>query len=721
MARAPVAALALLLAASVATAQDPPPSPPTPTPGPAAPPEGGDVQGGPPKTNPPTVPGTIAEVFPQPTDEDWKKPCLLKWERTWEDALAVSQETRKPILICVSMDGEPASEHYAGKRYRDPEIARLYEPYVCVIASVYRHADRDFDDAGNRVPCPRFGGVTCGEHIAIEPILYAKYFDGDRVAPRHICIETDGTEMYDVFYANDVTSVLTTLKDQISERKEKPRTVVRGDRPVAERVASRAVEDRAAVEAAYRTGDAAVRRAILEAAARSPDTAPLEVLRLALFGTDPEMARLARVALAASTAPEATPLLNEALKTAMEPAERSALVAALERLGAKAPRARWLAAAHRGLGAKSTAIDVKQWLNPGSDYSTAAANSLPPEVRDAVDLAERALDEAMEEREAEAGEARSSRMIAGLKFEDARLAAVRAEEAGGAGWRTKSVLALCAYYTGKPDDAYALSEGAVRLIPPGDGTWKSMAVLTVFAEGRWKAIKAAVRAKKEYPPSWLADLHSVYSVLLRHPRCTDARVDWHCELLTWLGVKDQAARVLKEGLARFPDSDLLHARLRLRTLEERGPSGLLAAYEDLLKDPKAPAGLRPFAARAAVEAGDQSRRVRKPVEALEAYAKALALYGDRPDAAPAGAQILAGRARIAFEAGDDENALEGILASFAKAPGSAGDKDGLGFTPGETAKVVLARLKERKKDALAERLQKAMDALDQELLRPDRP
>src|SRR5688572_23916359 len=130
------AALAILLAASAAAGQDaPPPSNPQDTPTPPA--SGGNLPGGPPKTNPPTVP---PNAFEPPTEEDWAKPCLITWQRTWEDALEVSRETRKAILICVSMDGEPASEHYAGKRYRDPAIAKLYEPYVCVIASVYRHA-----------------------------------------------------------------------------------------------------------------------------------------------------------------------------------------------------------------------------------------------------------------------------------------------------------------------------------------------------------------------------------------------------------------------------------------------------------------------------------------------------------------------------------------------------------------------------------------------------
>src|SRR5438552_588167 len=71
--------------------------------------------GGAPMGGPPSLPAGISreQMWPAPTAEDWKKPCLLKFQRTWEDAQAVSKETKKPILVCINMDGEIASEHYA--------------------------------------------------------------------------------------------------------------------------------------------------------------------------------------------------------------------------------------------------------------------------------------------------------------------------------------------------------------------------------------------------------------------------------------------------------------------------------------------------------------------------------------------------------------------------------------------------------------------------------
>src|ERR1700752_1552247 len=131
-----------------------------------------DAQGGAPPSkdafrygSPPALPSgsTIESTWPAPTAEDWARPVLVHWQRTFEDAPRVARETNRPIMACVNMDGEVASENWAGVRYRQEETARLLEPYVCVIGSVYRHTPRDYDAEGNRVPCPRFGDVTCSE------------------------------------------------------------------------------------------------------------------------------------------------------------------------------------------------------------------------------------------------------------------------------------------------------------------------------------------------------------------------------------------------------------------------------------------------------------------------------------------------------------------------------------------------------------------------------
>src|SRR5688572_5684194 len=206
----------------------------------------GDPRGGTPG-GPPQMTGTRETTWAAPTAEDWKRPCLVVFQRSWDDALEVARETGKPILVCVNMDGEIASEHYAGVRYRQPDKAALYAPYVCVIASVYRHTPRDYDDQGRRVPCPRFGSVTCGEHIAIEPVLYEQFMDGRRIAPRHIGVELEqgGAEIYDVFYAFDTDSVFTAIEQGAAGREPAPEA---RDLPLEERVASPDRADREAIE-----------------------------------------------------------------------------------------------------------------------------------------------------------------------------------------------------------------------------------------------------------------------------------------------------------------------------------------------------------------------------------------------------------------------------------------------------------------------------------------
>jgi hypothetical protein len=225
----------------------------------------------------PAPPGLVPEqMWPAPTAADWQKPVQIRWQRTWQDAVRLSQATKKPLLVCVNMDGEIASEHYAGIRYRDPEIAKLYEPYVCVIASVYRHNPRDYDEQGHRIPCPRFGCVTCGEHMAIEPVVYEKFLDGKRIAPRHIMVELDGSETYDVFYMWDTASVFKAIDDGIKNRKIQAPPVVKGDRSLQEKLASPDSEDREEVEGVFQKADASQRRSLLEAAVAQGEQVPIE-------------------------------------------------------------------------------------------------------------------------------------------------------------------------------------------------------------------------------------------------------------------------------------------------------------------------------------------------------------------------------------------------------------------------------------------------------------
>jgi len=686
---------------------------------------------------------TREQIWSAPTAGDWKRPCLITWQRTWEDALAVSRETGKPILVCVNMDGEIASEHYAGVRYRQPDTAKLYEPYVCVIASVYRHNPRDYDAQGRRILCPRFGSVTCGEHIAIEPGLYKEFFDGKRIAPRHVGVELDGQETYDVYYAFDTDSVFETIRNGIDNRETVPNTVVRGDRPIVERVASRDIRDRLAVEEAYAAGDSALRRSLLQAAREHGEAAQVDLLRLAVFGFDVEMSRLAREALVNIESANAFDLITEALRVPMEPAERSALVGALARLGESAPKARMMAVVHRGLANRSSVIDVDGWTQAleNSESPAAPIGIAVHEERIAgqdkvlesgdpglhVDLAGSFLAFAVEQSGTDK-EFRQSLLM------DARHTARAAEELGEKSWRVDAIIALSHYYLDEIDDSYPRAEAAVSALPPGEAGWEAMAVLELFARARRESIAEAVRDKRDWSSwsrafegtgQWLTDLHTAYSVLDRHPRGTDIHVATHYDFLKLLGASGQAARILDQGLVRFPDSWILHDRLRGRILREKGVAGLEAAYETMLRERENGLHLEWFAGYASLVTAEFFRRRGSESKALAAYDRAIAHYGRSVEVNPPSretadhyvALALAGRARLAYERGDHEKALEEILLCFAKKPDAAATMDGLGISPVDTAKMLLQRLKEKKRDDLVARLEAAMASLDPELLR----
>ncbi|GAB4148781.1 MAG: hypothetical protein Fur0037_17120 [Planctomycetota bacterium] len=698
-------------------------------------------QGGPPPTSPPRLPDGVTreQMWPAPTREDWARPVLIHFQRTWEDALAVASETKRAILVCVNMDGEIASEHYAGIRYRSPEIAALYEPYVCVIASVYRHNPRDYDDQGRRILCPRFGSVTCGEHIAIEPILYEKFMDGRRIAPRHIMVELDGTEKFDVYYAWDTDSVFRTIREGIDQREIRPKPIVRGDRSLVERVASRDAEDRSAVERGYLAADRQLRERLLRAAAKHPEAAPVDLLRLSVFGFDQDLSARARRILAETTAPEAAPLIGAALSVPLPEDERDRLIAALQRLGETSPEARTLAAVHRGISGRARAIDVGAWseaLAGSGTYAPAAdslaldaaierailiAKSRPDDPNAQVEKAEALLSLATDRQAglALSSEPRIAHSFERLRYLDAKAAAEAALALAPDSWRAHAVEAVCCWHLGDRDGAWRHAERAVGGLPEKAGTYEAMAVLQLFAESRQESIARAWRQKRDWPSSWLTDVHAAYSVLLEHPFGTDQHVANHYDFLRFFRL-GQASVVLEKGLARFPDSALLHARLRALVLADRGADDLRATYDRMIEKGDPTGNLEWFAGYASMVAAEFRRRAGRPEDAVADYENALAHYDRfaavhvdlRASADHYAAMAIGGLARIALEQGELEKATGLVERSIARSRTAADSLDGLNISTVDTARMLRERLAAADRKALLHRVDAALQSLD---------
>jgi len=673
------------------------------------------------------------QMWPAPTAEDWKKPCLVHWQRTWDDAVAVSKETGKPILICVNMDGEIASEHYAGIRYRDPSIVALYDPYVCVIASVYRHNPRDYDEQGKRILCPRFGTVTCGEHIWIEPTLFDKYFEGRRIAPRHIMVELDQKEVYDVYYAWDTQTIFTALKTGIANRPPPP-DIANLDRPLDQKVTSRESGDRAAVEARYLAGTPEERRELLRIVVAHPGANSTDLLRLAVHGLDLELARLARQSLAQTSDPAAIDLILDALRVPLDGAEREALIAALVRIGENSPRARTLAAVFKALGQRSEALDSEGWSKALTAASARAKETTVPELEtqlanheyvaaarpdDAtarLEFAETVLEHALK--------ARNDKRFARLELEDAQRSALEAERLGAKGWRVDAAIALAAARLGDLDQARARAEKAIQNLPADVQGWSAAEVLALFAEGRQEAIQKAVREKREWPAQWLSDANAAWSVLERHPLAADRHYAVHYDFLLQLGAFAQASSLLDAGLERFPSSWAMHERLRGRILREKGADGLESAYAELLATKTAWKELEWFAGYASITAAEFLRKASRPDEALAAYARAIAHYerciSANPDTRSTSdhyaALALAGRARLFYERHEEEQAVTELLAALVRKPEAAGSLDGLNLSPADTSRTLRDRLVALKRDDLVARLDAALAKIPPELL-----
>ena len=676
-------------------------------------------------------------MWPAPTKEDWAKPCMITFQRSFEDAVQVSQETGRPILICVNMDGEIASEHYAGIRYRQADKAALYRPYVCVIASVYRHNPRDYDENGERILCPRFGSVTCGEHIAIEPGLHDTYFEDTRVAPRHIMVELDKKEVFDMYYAFDTDSVFEQIKKGIAEREEQPQPPPRDTLTLEDRIRSVDVADRLAVEQTFKRGDLKLRRSILQTAIVTKEVSQIDLLRLALFGDDLELSGIAWDALLETESPDAVRLIADLLNTELAPDQRDQLIGTLSRLSAVSEKAKMLAVVYQGLESRSQTLDPEKWSRAlesssaaeeaRSGYTLGAlveqqarlAETKPDDLEAKLDFASSLLTLAANEQ--------TEAKYAKLLIEDARRAALEAEQQGAGGWRLHSVLAASAYRLGDIGEAHERARLAMQDMPADATDWTSMQTLWLFAVANQRRISHAVRDKQEWKPEWLTDAHTAYTLLAHHPLGTDAQVADHYDLLKALGVLSKASEALAQGIRRFPDSWMLHDRLRGKILAERGLTGfdgLESEYESMLREKDAPQNLEWFAGYASLVVAEYYRRGSTPEQAHGAYSRAIAHYersveanaDNRESADHYTAIALAGQARLAMERQDFPAAVELILASIERKPEAAATLDGLGLSAVATAQMLSARSKEAGREDLAAAVEGALESLDPKLL-----
>jgi hypothetical protein len=657
-----------------------------------------------------------------------KKPVLMPWQRTLEDALAVSKARNQPILVCVNMDGESASESLVWYRYRDPEFASLASGFVCLIVSPDVHAPRSHDDRGRRVTDPRLGSVLDREHVDIEPALFERWFGGQRVAPRHVGISPAGEILFDLYLLGDLGEIDAALREHgvaVMETMEMPDVPTLLGRPDAR---WRVELERRAVEGEWRERFELAAGAL----ATSRGVQHPELVRLALRDPDARVRRQVLWTVARELRSLELGLWDEALRVAHGEGElRGVLRASLARLArdggdaALAGEAARRLAAQTGLAAESLVLDVDAWLaaleGAGARLEEAStAEQLDALSEEAAEL-EAASAGAPEDAELRTQQARvllrlSEALLASgqdpsYALGDARVAAEAALERGADDGAAAAVAAVASRQLSEPERVGWYAARAFPALrerePSGLLAAQALRALAYSSTG---AIYTALAESRACEASDVADAWAAWRVLLAHPGGRQADAEAALTFLESLGARSEQAEFARRAVERFPDASTLHLWLRSQVLRDEGGAALELRYADLARARGGDAAFRWFHGVALLSAAEARVVNGETAAALASYAFAAerlrSSFAEKPDFEDSAqhyvALALAGAARLHLESGDLDAALRDAAAALAARPASAEVADGLGQTPRQTADRVARALRAAGREADAE-------------------
>ena len=624
--------------------------------------------------NPPQAQMDV-EFWREPADERWALPCLMPWQRNLKDALAVQKRTGQNLLICVNMDGETACDALANWRYREAPFAELAAGYVCLVVSPDDHQPREYDDRGRRMVSPRLGRVTDREHIDMEPELFARYFEGRRVAPRHVGVAPDGTVLFDVYLINDPVQLDNQLREH-ARPVEAPDWSAMGASELSVYPDASAREE---MERRMLAGDIMARVAAAAFVDSMPDAGMIGL-------RDPDAVVRAATMRALSASPELLdPLQAQRLKTAIS----------LSGTGT--------APAGSALG---TARDWK------AAASLATLNSVPAMGRDAALAALERLDEAVAPDAATPTQAllRAGALLqlaqsfaeAGEDPRDAAAeAAVFASKAAGVNpWRASAIEAVASGLAGNYDTTVRASRSALTRLWMAPSDPLTLHTLRALRTGATQLVYGQLNDQKAVDQSLVADGMLAGRTLLAHPAGTEADAVMLLDLAgAAVGARSES-RLLLEAVTRFPASAVLHQRLRAQQLRDVGAASMGARY-DSLDDSLQDAAYRPtvtwFRGLALLVAAEWEQGQGASAPAFAAYEDCIESFEASIEAEPTFEDSAlhylvlahAGAASLAVDAGELESAARHLQAAAALRPSSLDLKDGLGLTPRERALAAL--------------------------------
>jgi len=116
----------------------------------------------------------------------------IDWATDWNAAFAEAVKSHRPVMVCInSKDGERANETTAHTIYHDPVFVALSRQFVMVLVSTREHAAEG--------PCPRFGKVTCAQHLECWKELKTRHGDkfclpgtDEMISPQHAWFSPEG-------------------------------------------------------------------------------------------------------------------------------------------------------------------------------------------------------------------------------------------------------------------------------------------------------------------------------------------------------------------------------------------------------------------------------------------------------------------------------------------------------------------------------------------------
>ncbi len=648
-------------------------------------------------------------------------PPAIEWQRTLADALAIQKVTNQPLLLCVNMDGEVFCERFATETYREPAFVAATQGYVCLIASPDRHNAFDLDWQGNRIECPRFPGVTCGEHIAVEPLLFEKFFGGRRNAPRHLCVSPAGEKLCDHIMENSMQPAIASVKQHAGAAAPALPAATEALLRLRRAAARRVVEER------YRQADEAGRLALLQVA--QGGQAPFDLLRMPLRGPAGPLFDAAVQALCATATPDAAFDLLDALPRADEPALQELLVAALERVGQEHPPT---AALHGRLLAARRGI-AEGTHNP--DPAVLRESAAP-----ATPLSREELEAAVEAAEKNAKAAPSPRAwlalaqatlaladflaeandkYAAMTFEDSARAAAKAEADADAGLAPAlAAVQTCARW--QQGDAAATAALALQMhaalaaLGPAARIDGALLARALRAEAQANAALVTAAIEKEADADVTGPTMAAVAAnaaLCGSPLATEADRLRHAGMLEWAQARREALAVLNAAVQAHPASAAVHERFRNRVVADLGADALLPRYMAIVAACDDKATAQWFAGYAAIVAAEQHVRDRRPGEARAAYDacvtqfEAAAGHEAYADSARHFAVLaLAGRALLRHQERDAAGAVQDLRRARELRPASMGESDGLGRKPDALLRRVARELAEQGQAELAAQL-----------------